>query len=81
MDPMKDIIERCEEKENLQKDAVYVLRAVDTLLINEENKKHLFNVGLLPLLIHILSVKDFIIVQYAVGPLRNFCYLDLEFII
>jgi hypothetical protein len=51
IDPMKDIIERCcEEKEDL-KDAVYILRAVNTLLVNEENRKHLFNAGFLPLLI------------------------------
>jgi hypothetical protein len=79
IDPMKDIIERCcEEKEDLQKDAVYVLRAVATLLVNEENKKHLFNAGLIPLLLRLLSVKDFIIVQNTVTPLCNFCSLDLD---
>jgi hypothetical protein len=79
IDPMKDIIERCcEEKEDLQKDAVNVLRAVTILLINKENKKHLFNVGFLPLLLRLLSVKDMIIVQHAVAPLCSFCNLDLD---
>jgi hypothetical protein len=80
LDVMEEFIKKCADKQKLPtKDCVYVLRSLSHICVRDDLKKYGVSIGILSSLIRILSLDDFILVQYALAPFYNIsCFCSDE---